>query len=293
MAISLFKILRIHQWIKQVFIFMPMFFGGKLLDSWCWVQTILLFIAFSFVASAIYCINDIVDVEEDRRHPNKSSRPIASGQITKTTALIMAAGLFIMSIIICLLTGNPHVPEIIGIILLYVILNLGYCFKLKNIAILDIMIVSIGFVLRLVLGGIACNIYLSSWIVCLTFLLAMFLTLSKRFNDCIIHQSSGMEMRKTVAKYNYTYLSVALCMTATITIMSYLMYSVSPEVTARLGSEYIYITSIFVIGGILRYLQVTIVDKKSNSPTEIIIHDRLLQSFIFLWALSFVLIIYL
>lgn len=270
-----------------------MFFAGKLLDIHCWIQSFWAFLAFSFIASAIYCINDIKDVETDRNHPKKCHRPIASGAVSVRLATAITVILVALSYGIIFIELKSKVWESAGIISLYFLLNLAYSFKLKQYAIIDVFIISLGFVLRLALGGVVCKIWLSPWIICLTFLLALFLAFAKRRDDVLLHEKSGIVARKNIVRYNSDFLNQTLGILASITMVCYIMYSVSPDVETRLGSSYIYITSIFVLAGILRYLQLAIVDSRSGSPTKLLMKDRFIQTCILLWIIAFVIILYL
>ena len=290
--IPVIKLVRPHQWVKNLFVFLPMFFNGAMFDYWCWQQATIAFFAFSFISSAIYCLNDIRDIDADRKHPTKKTRPLASGKISITFAYIIFAVLIICSLFTCCLSGI-YTGKIISVVLLYLIANVAYCLKLKQYAIIDVFIISFGFVLRLIAGGYSCNIWLSPWIVSMTFLIALFLAFAKRRDDVVIRQETGKITRKNIVRYNLEFLNQTLSIIGAITIVCYIIYTVSPEVEARMNSQYVYITSIFVLAGILRYLQITIVDIQSGSPTKIMLHDRFIQICLFLWACLFAFIIYL
>ena len=285
------KILRPLQWVKNAFVFLPMFFGGHILDSFCWRQSIVAFFAFSFAASAIYCLNDAIDVEADRKHPVKRLRPVASGAVSVATAIVLSGVCAAAAFALCLPAGRQFVWPMMAIIAIYLVVNVAYCLKLKQVSIIDVMLVAIGFVLRLVIGGVACDIWLSPWIVSLTFLLALLLAFAKRRDDLVIAKD-GEEMRRSVRDYNVQYLDVVLGALAAITIVCYVMYTLSAEVVARIGSEYLYVTSIFVIGGILRYLQVTIVSEHSGSPTKVLLRDWFIQAMIICWIITFLFLLY-
>lgn len=284
---------RPHQWLKNLFVFLPMFFAGKLADPFCWKECFIAFLAFSLMASSIYCLNDIMDVEADRLHPKKKMRPIASGAVSVMQAAILTILLFSCSIASLFLCQNDVWKTAALILLGYFVLNIAYCLRLKRYPIIDVFIIALGFVLRLALGGVMCQIWLSPWIVCLTFLLTLFLAFAKRRDDVILHEEQGIVVRKNITSYNSAYLNQTLGILASITIVCYIIYSVDSEVETRLGSSYVYVTSIFVLAGLLRYLQIALVDAKSGSPTKILIKDRFVQFCILGWLLTFLLIIYL
>ncbi|MDE7401815.1 MAG: decaprenyl-phosphate phosphoribosyltransferase [Muribaculaceae bacterium] len=290
---SLFSLMRPHQWIKNIFVLIPLFFGGKLFDLLCWREAILAAIAFSFMASAVYCINDLHDLEADRRHPKKKNRPLASGKIRPVEAIFLAVILVLSSFAISYFMLAQAGPKVSLVLLFYFILNILYCFKLKQYAIIDVFIVSFGFVLRLMAGGIACGIWLSPWIVLMTFLIALFLAFAKRRDDVVLYKTEQIKVRKNVIRYNLSFLNQTLGLIGAITIVCYIMYSVSPEVEMRFDNRHVYVTSIFVLAAILRYLQVAIVDQRSGSPTKVLLRDRFIQVCLLLWSLSFVIILYL
>lgn len=289
---AIISLIRPHQWAKNIFIFVPLFFGGQLFDSWCWHQALVTFFAFSFIASAVYCVNDLKDIEADKKHPKKCLRPLASGRIKPYQAVIIASILVILSLTTCILFLGKYSLQETSLIALYFMLNMAYCFKLKQYAIIDVFVLSLGFVIRLFAGGISCNIWLSPWIVLMTFLLSLFLAFAKRRDDMLIYENENVIVRKNIVRYNLPFLNLTLSIIATITIVCYIMYTVSPQVISNFHTDYVYVTSIFVLIAILRYLQVTIVDGKSGSPTKILLKDRFIQSCIGLWILSFIIILY-
>lgn len=178
------------------------------------------------------------------------------------------------------------------IIVFYVLMNIAYCIRLKKIAIVDVFIISVGFVLRIVVGGLSTGIYLSHWIVLMTFLLALFLAFAKRRDDVALYEKTGERLRNNIVRYNLAFINQVLGIVGGMTIVCYIMWSVSPEIVERLGSSYLYVTSIFVLAGIIRYLQITTVDGKSGSPTSILYKDRFIHACLVGWVVSFVLIIY-
>lgn len=290
---NILKLIRPHQWLKNVFVLMPMFFGGSLLDPEDIRASVLTFLAYSFVASSVYCFNDINDVEADRRHPVKCKRPLASGAVSMGTAWMLMALMFVLAALMTALLGDRgHILKVGGVLLFYYILNICYCAKLKQYAIVDVCIVAFGFVLRVLAGGFATDITLSKWLVLMTFLLTLFLSFAKRRDDVLRMNETGEPPRKNTIRYNLTFINQAITITASVTLVCYIMYTVSPEVVARLGSDLLYLTSVFVLLGLLRYMQITVVDKKSGDPTKIMLRDRFTQLVVVLWALTFLILIY-
>lgn len=285
---DILRLIRPHQYIKNLFIFMPLFFAGQIGNTDLLLNVVIAFVAFSLTASAIYVLNDYHDIEEDKQHPKKKHRPLASGAISKTQAIIimpvlLMAGLTLM-FSLSLKAG--------GILTTYVVMNIAYSFYLKYIAILDVVIISIGFVLRLFIGSIVTGTSLSMWIVIMTFLLALFMALGKRRNDVLIYLDAGKKMRKVIGDYNLQFLDTAMAIMASVVIIAYIIYTITPEIIARVNSEYLYLTSLYVVIGVMRYLQVSLVLKDSGSPTMIVLKDRFIQLTLIGWLLTFGWILY-
>lgn len=288
------RVLRLHQWVKNGFVFLPLFFHGDLFAGGKFGAGLAVFFAFSFAASAIYCLNDMVDIEADRAHPEKCRRPFASGALPKTFGWVLTGLMLVLSVTVEILFGEEYFVDVLAVIAVYVVLNVTYSLWLKNIAIVDVFVVSLGFVLRLLAGSLATQVELSNWIVLMTFLLALFLAFAKRRDDVLLHDRSEVQVRRSVTRrLNLTFLNAAIVIVATMTMDFYVMYTVSDEVMTRFGTEKLYVTSLFVLLGILRYLQRTLVDNASGSPTRILLEDRFLQCVIAGWIIAFGIIIYL
>ncbi|SES92490.1 decaprenyl-phosphate phosphoribosyltransferase [Prevotella sp. kh1p2] len=286
------KLIRPQQWMKNLIVLVPLFFGGELFNPHSLYAGLVTMMAYCFAASSIYCLNDIIDVEADRRHPVKCHRPIASGQVSMAQGYGFMVFMFVLSMLTPLLL-TAHKVETGGVILFYYLLNVAYCKKLKEYAIVDVCIVAFGFVLRLLAGGVATEIALSNWIVLMTFLLMLFLSFAKRRDDVLRMNQTGDAPRKNTIRYNLTFINQAITITASVTLVCYIMYSVSPDVVSRFNTPYLYLTSVFVLVGLLRYIQLTVVDAKSGDPTKVILHDRFTQLIVLAWGLSFLVIIYL
>ena len=286
---ALLRLIRPKQWIKNAFVFVPLFFGGELFNTEALLSGIIAFFAYSFAASSIYCFNDIYDVEADRRHPVKCHRPIASGAVSVRQAyIIMALMLMLAMATSSLLTSW----QTAGIILFYWLLNLGYCAKFKQYAIIDVCIVAFGFVLRLLAGGVATGVVLSKWIVLMTFLITLFMSFAKRRDDVVRMEKTGEAPRKNTSRYNLTFINQAITITAAVTLVCYIMYTVSPEVTERFNTDNLYLTTVFVLVGLLRYIQIAVVDQQSGDPTKILLRDRTTQFIVVAWLASFLFLIY-
>ena len=284
-------LIRPQQWIKNGFVLIPMFFGGRLLNVDDAIASVVTFFAFSCAASAIYCFNDIVDVDADRRHPVKCHRPIASGAVSVPTAYALMAVLALLSALLLFLLPQ-RAGETAGIVAFYFLLNMAYCIWLKRHAIIDVCTVAFGFVLRILAGGMACDVAVSNWLVLMTFLLALFLSFAKRRDDVLRMNETGEPPRRNTIRYNLTFVNQAITITGTVTLVCYIMYTVSPEVVSRFHAPYLYLTSIFVLVGLLRYMQLTVVDEVSGDPTKILLRDRFTQAIVVAWIMVFLLIIY-
>ena len=284
-------LIRPQQWIKNGFVLIPMFFGGRLLNADDVIASVVTFFAFSFAASAIYCFNDIVDVDADRRHPVKCHRPIASGAVSVPTAYALMAVLVLLSALLLFFLPQ-RAGKTAGIVAFYFLLNMAYCLWLKRHAIIDVCTVAFGFVLRILAGGMACNVAVSNWLVLMTFLLALFLSFAKRRDDVLRMNETGEPPRRNTIRYNLTFVNQAITVTGTVTLVCYIMYTVSPEVVSRFHAPYLYLTSIFVLVGLLRYIQLTVVDEVSGDPTKILLRDRFTQAIVVAWIMAFLLIIY-
>ena len=291
--IKYLKLLRIEQWVKNIFVFVPLFFSGKIFEFSLFIESLFAFAVFSLTASSIYIINDYIDIEADRKHPIKRRRPLASGAISKSVARLVFVGL------LCLIVGLVCVGfcclehtdwRFVAIIVSYFIMNLAYTFKLKHIAIIDISIIALGFVLRVLAGGYATGIIISQWAILLTFVLALVLAIGKRRGELINAQLTG-KTRRALDGYNVQFADIALSVSVTLGIISYLMFTITPEVQERFGQKVFY-TFIFVVFAFLRYLQQTLVYNRTESPTKIIYRDRYIQLTLLLWILCFLLLIY-
>lgn len=286
---NILVLIRAHQYIKNFFIFLPLFFALKITNTELLVNACIAFVAFSLSASGLYILNDYHDIEEDRRHPKKKYRPLASGAISGKSALTVMGLLF--------LSGGTLMTSLsvqaAGILGAYILMNIAYSFYLKHIAILDVTIIATGFVLRLFVGSAVTAVPLSMWIIVMTFLLALFMALAKRRDDVLIFLDTGEKMRKAIDGYNLEFLDGAMMIMASVVIVAYILYTTSTEIIQRLQTDRLYLTALFVILGIMRYLQIAFVRKKSGSPTQIVLKDTFMQLTILGWLVAFACILYL
>lgn len=285
---SYIKLLRLSHWSKNLFLFLPLFFSGQFIEHSDSIAFLAIgFICFSLTASVVYIINDIKDVEEDKLHPEKKHRPFAAGNVKIATGILLAIILLSAALVTSYLL-NPQFLLVVGI---YFLMNLAYSLKLKHVPLLDITIIAVGFVLRVVAGGIIADIFVSHWILLMTFLLALFLGLAKRRDDVKIFMESGKKMRKSIDGYNLEFINAGMVLMGGVTIVSYIMYTLSDEVIKRLGDN-LYLTSIFVILGVLRYLQITFVKENSGNPTKILLKDIFIQLILVGFIVAFAVLLY-
>lgn len=284
-----FKLIRVHHWVKNLAVFLPVFFAGQALeilhDNRIY-ELVILFFAFCFTSSIIYVINDAVDIEKDRLHPTKCKRPLASGFFSKKEGFLIASLLILIDLYLLANLGESK-----WFVLSYFILNIAYSFKLKNIAIIDVTCISLGFLLRILAGGVAASIVVSHWMIIIVFLLSISIAFAKRRDDLVI-KKDGEVLRKAQEGYSLAFIDAAKGIGFSVTLVCYIMYSVSPEVVERIGSEYVYTTSLFVFLGILRYLQISIVRQSSGSPIKVLTKDVFMQVIVLSWVLLFSFLIY-
>lgn len=282
-----------EQWVKNLFVFVPLFFSGNITNIDLLSKSIFAFVIFSLAASVVYILNDYNDIEADRKHPEKRRRPLASGAISKSKAIGILIGLVIIDIALVFFAQfyfHEHLWKFGAIISFYVVMNLAYTFRLKHVPIIDIFIIAIGFVLRVLAGGYITGISISQWAILLTFVLALVLAIGKRRGELINAQVSG-KTRKALDGYNVQFADIALSISITLAIVCYLMFTLSPEVQARFH-ERVFYTVIFVVFALLRYLQQTLVYNRTESPTKIVYRDRYIQVTLLLWVATFLIQIY-
>jgi len=278
---------RPEHWVKNLFIFLPAFFAARLMEGEVLRNAILGFVAFSLTASSVYALNDLVDAPQDRNHPDKCRRPIASGAISPFQGMVLGA---------VWLAGGLALsaylrPEMLIFTILYFLVNVAYSLSLKHLAIIDVSLIGLGFLLRVLAGGAVTGVAVSHWLIVLTFLLALILGLAKRRGEYLVAMGES-NFRRALEGYNLPFLDMSMVVCSTVAIVAYLMYCFSPEVTQRIGSDKIFYTAFFVVVGILRYLQLTMVFGKTESPTRALLRDGFLQIVLLAWIGSFAWLLY-
>lgn len=290
------KLIRVRHWVKNLFLFIPSFFAGHLFNTRELIMVGIGALAFSLVSSGVYIINDYRDRNFDKLHPKKKFRPLASGEVKPSSAIVLLVCLVISGLAIAAALNTVFLMLLAG----YLLLNLAYSFGLKNIPILDLFIVSVGFLIRVYSGGVIAGLPITHWLSLMVLLLALFLIVAKRRDDILLMKNGkngkngnhNAVIRKSSMKYNLVYINSCVTLLSAVMVVAYIMYTVSPEVTERFESNYLFATTIFVIAGIMRYLQIVFVEKNSGSPTNIFIRDRFILCTIVGWIITFYFVIY-
>jgi 4-hydroxybenzoate polyprenyltransferase len=267
----LVRLARPRQWVKNGFVLAPLFFTPEAMNWANVARSIIGVVVFCLIASAIYGFNDWCDAEADRLHPAKSTRPIASGDVAPGTALLLAALLLAGGAVVSFIALPARASAFAAA---YVLMSALYSARLKHIAVLDVLIVAAGFVLRIEFGGAAVGIALTVWIVVCTFLLALFLALAKRRDDLV--KALGDTHRPALAGYNLQFVDTALGVVLAALLVSYLIYTADAGAIAKFHTDKLYLTAPFVAAGVLRYLQIALVEQRSGSPTDLALTDPFL-----------------
>jgi decaprenyl-phosphate phosphoribosyltransferase len=281
-----FQLMRPKQWVKNTFVFAPLFFTplAVTMDSVAAVLTV--FVAFCLVSSGVYCFNDARDCESDRLHPSKRNRPVASGRVSIAAAMIMA----VLLVLGGLLLAVWKIPSAAVVLIAYLAINAGYSLGLKKISIVDVMVISVGFVLRLHAGAAVIDVAPTPWIQICGGLLALFIALAKRRDDLSLE--IGTEHRASLGGYTKPFLDICIVVTLSALLISYLIFTLDGDAMRRLGSDKIYLTVPYVIAGIFRYVQVTVVFERSGSPTDLLFQDGFLLACVSGWLASYVYMIH-
>jgi decaprenyl-phosphate phosphoribosyltransferase len=286
LLIDFVRLLRPKEWVKNGFVIAPLFFTP---DAVNWKNFLLVLFGtavFCIASSAIYVLNDIRDRDGDRLHPVKKARPIASGAVQTSHAAVLGAAVGIAALV-----GGFLLSARFGLyILSYLLLNVGYSLGLKQIAILDILIIALGFVIRVFAGSVLIAATPSPWIIIATGLVSLFLAAGKRRDD--LARELDISHRSSLDGYSIAFLDTLISIILGTLIVSYLMYTTSADVMERINSRYLYVTSAFVIAGIFRYLQLVMVFGKTGSPTDIVVGDRFILLALLGWLLTFGYLIY-
>ncbi|MFZ6050865.1 decaprenyl-phosphate phosphoribosyltransferase [Halocola ammonii] len=284
---ELIKLMRPRQWIKNVFVFLPAFFGGAI-NTLNLFDLAIGFVAFSLAASSIYIFNDWRDLQFDKLHPIKKQRPLASGKVSIPLALAAGFSMLVAAIVGIVVYLNS---QFVWILAIYVVLNVLYSLGLKKVSILDLLIVSSGFVLRVAAGAELVQVELSFWLLLMTFLFSMFIVVGKRRDDFRDGVENARSLRPVNEHYNQFYLDSSIVLLSALMIVCYIMYTYfSPYFQGKIYLALL--SSALVMIGLLRYLQALFVENRGGAPTDLAFRDRFIQIVVLLWLSVFAFIIY-
>ena len=282
------RLLRPTQWSKNAVLFAALIFAKHLFEIRDVTLVSLGFLAFCAIASGAYVMNDLRDCERDRQHPLKSQRPLPSGRVRRSTATALSCGL--------ITTGMAGAAGLgigfAGLAGLYLILQVGYTFWLKEVVILDVMAIAAGFVIRAVAGGVVISVPVSPWLIICTFLLMTFLGFCKRRHELVLLEARATDHRASLREYSPYFLDQMIAVVTASTVVAYAIYTASPEVIRKLGTDKLYLTIPFVLFGIFRYLYLVHQREEGGNPTQVLFTDRPLLVDLLLWVASATLLIY-
>ncbi len=279
--------MRPHQWVKNGLVAAPLFFTPEQVNLDSIIAVVIAIACFCFISSSVYILNDYADREADRQHPEKKTRPLAAGTVPIPVAFALLGLLLVAGF------GGSFVligPQVVPFLAIYFVLNLAYSFGLKKLALIDVMIIALGFIIRVEAGAAAADLIPSVWIMIMTGLGALFIALAKRRDDLVRALDSGH--RKALEGYNLQFLDSAMSIVIGAVLVAYLIYTTDADVIARMGTNKLYYTAPFVVLGLFRYLQITLVEERSGSPTKVILTDKFLMGVGALWALTFGALLY-
>lgn len=280
--------MRPKQWVKNIFLFVGLVFSQNLFQAGLFIKVTGGFILFCLVASSIYIFNDIHDRESDRKHPEKSQRPLAKGTLRVSEAYMVSMLLAAMAFILAFMMDRIFFV----ILLVYLILNLAYSLKIKQIVILDIMFIASGFVLRILAGTTLAGVSPSDWLIICTITLSLFLGFSKRRNELALMGENAGHQRKVLKDYSIPFLDQMISIVTACTIMSYILYTVSLETVDRFGTKNLIFSVPFVLFGIFRYLYLIYLREMIEDPIDLVLKDFPFLFNILLWVIAVMIIIY-
>lgn len=286
-AIGALLLLRPRQWVKNAFVFAPLFFTPTAMSVAAVQAVAYVFLAFCCVSSGVYCLNDVRDREADKAHPSKRMRPVASGRVSPASAVVLGIVLIVGGFVVMAVLA----PAALLPLSFYVAVNVAYTLFLKNISIVDVLVISLGFVLRVYAGAEAIGVVPTPWIQICAGLLALFIALAKRRDDVVL--AIGTQHRGSLSGYTRLFLDVCIAVTLAALLVSYMIFTLMDDAMERLGSEQLFVTVPFVVAGIFRYLQITLVFERSGSPTELVFKDGFLMAAVAGWLVVYAYLIYL
>ena len=282
------RLLRMYQWTKNLLVFAALIFAKQAFEpGQAWIS-LKAFIAFCLAASGTYLINDIMDLERDRAHPRKKYRPLPSGEVSVTAGIVISVLLFAGAIAL-----SWSISGIFFIALLvYILLTLSYSMLLKDVIIIDVMALAMGFVVRAMAGAVALNVEFSKWLVVCTLFLALFLALSKRRGELTLLEEGAHTHRRVLFHYSIHYLDQLILIMAGGALITYTIYTCSPEVVQNFGTDKFYMTIPFVVYGLFRYLFLLHRGTGGEDPSRTLLTDIPLALNVLAWGIACILIVY-
>jgi len=276
------RLLRPRQWLKNVFVFAGLIFSRQFFYPDSIEKSIYAFVVFCLLSSCGYIINDILDYKEDRAHPVKSKRPIAAGKISRGQAAVVGALLLVLSLCSAYLLG----AKFSYVCLIYLTVVVLYSTAIKNIVILDVLFVALGYVLRAIAGATVIAVEISSWLLLCTLLIALFLAISKRRTEIVLLGEGATKHRRILSQYSLGLLNQMIAVVTAACIVAYCLYTLAPETVVKFGTRNLIFTVPFVIYGIFRYLYITYQKVEADIPEKVLISDLPLQVCLVLWIVT-------
>lgn len=281
------RLMRVYQWTKNGLVLMPLIFAQQLLNPTAVVKSLFAMAAFCLAASATYIINDIRDLQNDQTHPVKCRRPLPSGEVSLHVAVFLALLLITSAFTVASFLNYSFFAVLCG----YVALTLSYSLALKNIFIVDVLVVAIGFVIRAVAGAIAIEVVFSNWLIVCTMFLALFLALGKRRGEIVLLEDEARVHREVLHHYTTAFIDQMLIIVAGGAMITFTIYTCSAEVVARIGTDKLYVTLPFVLYGLARYLWL-VERNEAGDPSQVLLNDLPMCLVVVLWAVTCIVIIY-
>lgn len=289
MILNYLKLVRVPQWVKNFFVFVPLLFSQHLFDVDYFTTTLFAFVVFCLASSLIYVINDIIDIEADKAHPTKKNRPLPAGLISKRSALIVAA---VLTVVIVILLPQFN-KEFIYFVTAFVLLNLLYSFWFKHIVILDVFSIAAGFSIRVLAGAVVISVPISSWLILTTMFISLFLGVMKRHSELIlVAENENAPSRKVLSQYSLNFADQMATVAAAGVIICYALYTVSERTVLAFGTENLIYTTPFVVYGIFRFMYLEYISNKGDNTTKIVFSDLQIIFTVLIYTITTVLIIY-
>ncbi|MCH8034237.1 MAG: decaprenyl-phosphate phosphoribosyltransferase [Bacteroidetes bacterium] len=289
MILNYLKLVRVPQWIKNFFVFVPLLFSQHLFDEDYFATTLLAFVVFCLSSSLIYVINDLIDIEADKAHPTKKNRPLPSGVISKRSALIVAA---VLTAVIGILLPQFN-KEFFYFVTAFIILNIIYSFWFKHIVILDVFSIAAGFSIRVLAGAVVISVPISSWLILTTMFISLFLGVMKRHSELIlVAESENAPSRKVLSQYSLNFADQMATVAAAGVIICYALYTVSERTVSAFGTENLIYTTPFVVYGIFRFMYLEYISNTGDNTTKIVFTDLQIILTVIIYTITTVLIIY-